>query len=215
MKSNMASDNHFLLGFFASKNPKFVFLKIIPILVFYFIILVKSEVAFYRIGTYFLIGLFSWSFFEYIVHRFGYHKRTKSKKVQWFLDAFHLHHHNNLMDYRVLNAGFLLIYPLTIILLGAVYMLTNNLDNVSSFGLGMTLYYLFYEYVHYQIHKKRHQKGYLNKFQKYHLHHHYKNWNKNYGNTITLWDKIFKTYDVKYKSLILTDYQVNDLILKE
>lgn len=211
----MASENHCLLQFFASRNPKFVFLKIIPILIFYFVLLIKSEVVFYKVGIVFSIGLFSWTFFEYIVHRVGYHKRTKSAKVQWFLDAFHLHHHNNLMDYRVLNAGVLLIYPLTIIILSLVYLLTKNLVFVSSFGLGMTLYYLFYEYVHYQIHKKRHQKGYLNMIQKYHLHHHYKNWNKNFGNTITIWDKIFNTYDVNYKRLVLTDNQVDDLILKE
>lgn len=215
MKSNMASENHFLLGFFASRNPKFVLLKIIPILVFYGVILFKSEAIIYKLVIFFFIGLFSWSFFEYIVHRVAYHNRSKSKKIQWFLDAFHLHHHNNLMDYRVLNAGVMLIYPLTVLILGVVYLFTNNLDFVCSFGFGMTLYYLFYEYVHYQIHKKRHQKGYLNMLQKYHLYHHYKNWNKNFGNTITIWDKIFSTYDVNYKSLVLTDNQVNDLILKE
>jgi sterol desaturase/sphingolipid hydroxylase (fatty acid hydroxylase superfamily) len=215
MKNNMASDNHYLLRFFASRNPTFVLLKIIPILIFYAVVLVQSEITFLKIGIYFIIGVVSWSFFEYIVHRVAYHKRTKNKKVQWFLDAFHLHHHNNLKDYRVLNAGVLLIYPLTILILSTVYLLTNNLVIASSFGLGMTLYYLFYEYVHYQIHKKRHQKGYLKMLQNYHLHHHYKNWKSNFGNTITLWDKLFNTYDAKYKKLILTDTQTNDLILKE
>lgn len=211
----MASDDHYLLRFFASRNPTFVLLKIMPILVFYTIVLFQSNVSFYKIGIYFAFGVFSWSFFEYIVHRVGYHKRTKSKKVQWFLDALHLHHHNNLMDYRVLNAGVLLIYPLTIVILGTVYLATKNLVIVSSFGLGMSLYYLFYEFIHYQIHKKKHQKGYLKNIQKYHLYHHYKNWNTNFGNTITFWDKVFKTYDANYKRFTLTDSQVNDLILKE
>ena len=211
----MASDNHFLLRFFASRNPKSVFLKITPILVFYVFVFFTNQLKPFHLIFTFVVGLLSWSFFEYIVHRIGYHKRSKNKKVQWFLDAFHLHHHHNLQDYRVLNAGFLLIYPLTIVLLSSVYLLTKNLVLVSSFGLGMTIYYLFYEYVHYQIHLKKHKSGYLKKLQNYHLHHHYKNWRTNFGNTITIWDKIFKTYDASYKDFILSEKQIRDLILKE
>jgi sterol desaturase/sphingolipid hydroxylase (fatty acid hydroxylase superfamily) len=212
---NMASENHYVLQFFASRNPKFVLLKIIPLLVFYFVILFKNKFSFYQVASLFLLGVLSWSLFEYFVHRIGYHKRSKNKKLQWYLDAMHLHHHNNLKDYRVLNAGFLLIYPLTVIVLTFIYLLTNNIVLTVSFGLGITFYYLFYEYVHYQIHKKQHQKGYLNVLQKYHLYHHYNNWNTNFGNTITIWDKVFKTYDIRYKKLILTEDQLNDLIQKK
>ena len=209
----MASENHYLLRFFVSRNPKWVALKIVPILVLYFTIIFKNEVSIYTIIALFL-GVFIWSFFEYFVHKIGYHKRTKNKKIQWYLDAFHLHHHKNLKDYSVLNAGFLLIYPLTIIILSLVYFLIKDIVLVAYFGLGMTLYYLFYEYIHYQIHKKIHLFGYLKMIQKYHLHHHYINWNKNFGNTITIWDRVFKTYDASYKEFNLTNKQREDLILK-
>lgn len=211
---NMASENHYLLRFFASRNPKSVLLKITPVLIAYFFVLFNNDFVFYKAIILFLLGVLSWSLFEYFVHKIGYHKRTKNKKLQWYLDAMHLHHHNNLKDYRVLNAGFLLIYPLTIIVLSLIYLFTSNMVLTASFGLGMTLYYLFYEYVHYQIHKKHHQKGYLNVLQKYHLYHHYNNWNTNFGNTITIWDKAFNTYDARYKKLILTEHQLNDLIQK-
>lgn len=161
----------------------------------------------------FVLGVVSWSLFEYLVHRFAYHKRTNSKKIQWYLDAFHLHHHKNLQDYSVLNASFLLIYPLTLIILSTIYFVTEDLVLTASFGLVMTLYYLFYEYVHYLIHLKTHTNFYLKYIQKYHLYHHYKNWNKNFGNTITLWDKIFGTYDANYKNLTLTKKQQADFIL--
>ncbi len=212
---NMASDNHYLLRFFASRNPKFVFLKILPVLCFYIFVLLQNNFIFHKLLLWIVLGVLSWSFFEYFVHRVGYHKRTNSRKLQWFLDAFHLHHHKNLKDYRVLNAGFLLMYPLTIIILVVIYLLTNSIVLTVGFGLGKTFYYLFYEYVHYQIHKKIHKKGYLNLFQKYHLYHHYKNWNVNFGNTITIWDKVFNTYDDRYKKLILTKNQIEDLILKK
>lgn len=213
----MASENHFILDFFASRNPTQVILKTIPLLILYvYVLFTMFNVAiFNKIVLMFFRGFISWSMFEYFVHRVFYHKRTKSKKIQWYLDAMHLHHHKNLKDYRVLNAGFLMIYPLTFFVLSLTYLIAKDIILVASFGLGMTLYYLFYEYIHYQIHYKFHSKGYLNFVQKYHLYHHYYNWNKNFGNTIAIWDKLFGTYDAKYKELELTKEQVQNFILKK
>ena len=41
-----------------------------------------------------------------------------------------------------------------------------------------------------------------------------KNWNKNFGNTISIWDRIFNTYDENYKKLEFTEEQLQDLITK-
>lgn len=211
---NMASENHFLLSFFASRNPKQVLFKTTPILLLYVYVLSLSSTPFYKLIISYFLGCICWSLFEYFVHRIVYHKRTKNKNLQWYLDAMHLHHHKNLKDYRVLNAGYLLIYPLTLIVLFITYIIVGKIDLVASFGLGMTLYYLFYEYVHYQIHYKVHHSGYFNFIQKYHLYHHYNNWKKNYGNTTTIWDRVFNTYDSDYRKMNLTKEQIQDLIMK-
>lgn len=36
--------------------------------------------------------------------------------------------------------------------------------------------------------------------QKFHLHHHYSEWNANFGNTTAIWDKLLGTYSGDYKS---------------
>jgi sterol desaturase/sphingolipid hydroxylase (fatty acid hydroxylase superfamily) len=56
----------------------------------------------------------------------------------------------------------------------------------------------FYEWVHYTLHYKIHQNGYLKYIQMYHLHHHDVAANKNYGNTSHFWDVVFGTYDPAY-----------------
>lgn len=173
--------------------------------------LVGSKVN--MLGFFFLVlGMITWSFFEYATHRWFYHTVFKNKKLAWFLDAFHLHHHHNLTDYRVLNAGLFLIYPLAAFFWLVVFLMTQNTVLASWFGLGTLLYYFFYENVHYFIHYKIHHSGYMNFIQKYHLHHHYKRWNKNFGNTTTFWDKVLGTYDAEYKHFIIDKEVEQELI---
>jgi len=209
---NMATTHPGLLKWFASKNPFFVFLKIIPLLVlFIWMVSPLMSAKEWNIGLY-IAGLFTWSFFEYATHRWFYHTIFKNRKVQWFLEAFHLHHHHNLTDYRVLNAGLLLVYPLGLFFWLGMYLFTFDLELASWFGLGILTYYFFYENVHYFIHFKVYESGYMKFIQKYHLYHHYKRWHKNFGNTVTFWDKLFGTYDSEYKSFEITKEIEQELI---
>ncbi len=212
---NMATTHPRLLSWFASKNPLLVFVKIIPLIALYsYGATLKATLSLGSLG-FFILGIFIWSLFEYITHRWVYHTIFKNNSLQWFLEAFHLHHHHNMKDYRVLNAGLLLIYPLALFFSGLVFLITNSIPLASFFGLGNLCYYFFYENVHYYIHYKVYTKGYMQLIQKYHLYHHYNKWNKNYGNTISLWDRIFNTYDASYKDFVLTEAQLTDLITIE
>ncbi len=208
----MATTHPKMLRWFASKNPFFVFLKVTPLLLVFVLMVVNLEIK-NSLGLLFLLaGMFTWSFFEYVTHRWVYHKVFKHEKLRWFFETFHLHHHNNLTDYRVLNAGLFLIYPLTSFFWLAVFLLSSNAAIASWFGIGALIYYFFYENVHYQIHHKVHKGGYMSFIQKFHLYHHYKRWNKNFGNTITFWDRLLGTYDPSYKQFVLTDEMKKDLI---
>jgi 4-hydroxysphinganine ceramide fatty acyl 2-hydroxylase len=209
-RNNMATTHPRLLKWFASKNPWFVFLKIIPLLIAFVWMIYNTEASKTHGLLFLLFGLVTWSFFEYATHRWIYHTVFKRKNLSWFLDAFHLHHHHNLTDYRVLNAGLFLIYPLAAFFWLLIFLLTKNIALASWFGLGTLLYYFFYENVHFFIHYKIHDKGYMKFIQKYHLHHHYKRWNKNFGNTTTFWDKLFRTYDPEYKQ-----FEVNGVVEHE
>jgi len=208
----MATTHPRLLKWFASKNPFFVFLKISPIILAFVWMIFSSQANSNYALLFLVMGMVSWSFFEYVTHRWIYHTIFKNKKLSWFLDAFHLHHHRNLTDYRVLNAGLFLIYPLAAFFWLITFSLTFNIELASWFGLGMLIYYFFYENVHYFIHYKIYKSGYMKFIQKYHLYHHYKQWNKNFGNTTTFWDKLLGTYDPKYKQFKISEEIEKDLI---
>ncbi len=208
----MAISHPRLLKWFASRNPFFVFLKIMPLIISFVWIVFNSEIRNLYGLHFFLLGIFAWSFFEYITHRWLYHTIFNNKKLKWFLDAFHIHHHNNLTDYRVLNAGLFLIYPLAIFLWLILFLFTSNTEMASWFCMGMLAYYFFYENIHYFIHYKIYTTGYMKFIQKYHLYHHYNKWNKNFGNTITFWDKLLGTYDPEYKQFKITKEIEKELI---
>ncbi len=207
----MAETNRPLLRWFASKNPWFSALKVVPFVLIYIIILFETGIDF-LFPFWFVNGIIVWSLFEYVVHRWVYHTPIRSSKIRWFVDAFHEHHHRNLDDYEVLNAGFLLSYPITIIVLSVVFLSTWSLYATACFGLGMTLYYIFYEIVHYLIHYKCWSGGYMSFIQKYHLFHHHENWNRNFGNTISFWDRIFGSYDGDYRDFEISESMRKDFI---
>ena len=210
---NMATTHPKLLSWFASKNPIHVFIKLIPLVATYSYDIVSASSYEINSFLFFILGLITWSLFEYVTHRWLYHTAFKNKRLKWFLEAFHLYHHHELKDYRVLNAGIFLIYPIAIFFWIIIYWVTQSSYLASFYGLGTLTYYYFYENIHYYIHYKVYTKGYMQMIQKYHLFHHYKKWNKNYGNTITTWDKIFNTYDVSYKNFTLSKEQLTDLKL--
>jgi sterol desaturase/sphingolipid hydroxylase (fatty acid hydroxylase superfamily) len=144
------------------------------------------------------LGVVAWTFFEYAVHRWLYHTRFSSPRVRWFMEAFHLHHHRLLGDHRVLNAG-LLSWPNSLLFFGGYALVMPTLADAALAHFAMTLSYVGYEYVHFQIHNRKHDRGYFAFIQRYHLFHHEKKWSANFANTSTLWDRVFGTYDARYQ----------------
>jgi 4-hydroxysphinganine ceramide fatty acyl 2-hydroxylase len=213
--NNMATTHPRLLVWFASKNPFFVFIKLVPILLFLGFPLLSNFNFQWQYFVHFGIGIFVWSIFEYAIHRWLYHIQFKHKRIQWFFEAFHQYHHNFLDKHHVLNAGFLLIYPLFVFYWGLYFTITNNIISTNFFCCGLLTYYFAYEIVHYLIHYKKFTKGYMYFIQQYHLHHHYKAGNKNYGNTSTLWDKILGTYDVRYKIFDISKTESKHFIMNK
>lgn len=207
---NMATTSPRLLTFFASKNPLMVLVKLAPILGILIYLISNSTTKWNFL--YFIIGIVAWSVFEYTSHRWVYHKNFKNRRVRWLLETFHLYHHNTPKDYRVLNAGFFLMYPLAIVIWSLFYLFTLDIFSATWISLGFLTYYFFYENIHYFIHYKEFKNGYLRKMQLYHLHHHHRNWNKNYGNTTLFWDKILGTYDKGFKTFILSKEQKSHFI---
>lgn len=199
----MIDDYPKLVKFFASSNPVHLLLFVLPLWVLSFYLMSGSSTSGLTLVLSFLGGVLYWSFLEYAIHRWLYHSKYPTRALHYFLGSFHLYHHRNMGDHRVLTAGFLMIYLMTPLVLSPLLYFTQDPGVFGAATLGLTAFYYFYEWIHYTLHYKVHQSGYLNYIQKYHLHHHDRAPRKNFGNTSHLWDVVLGTYDPSY-----ADYQM-------
>lgn len=140
----------------------------------------------------FLAGVLAWTFFEYAIHRWVYHGRIRNLKLRAFVESFHIYHHRNMEDPRVITAGPLMILPLSAIILLPSWWLMGK--SFGTFGIGFVSAYYFYEWVHFLIHRSDTEIAYIRYIRNYHLFHHDHRWDRCFGNTSSLWDHLLGTY---------------------
>lgn len=143
----------------------------------------------------FAVGVFVWTLIEYGLHRFLFHLDDRLPEKQWaFTLHFLLHgvHHYLPMD------RFRLVMPPTLFVVlctpfyKLVFALLPYYWACAGFAGGM-LGYVCYDLTHYFLHHSQ-LPPYMRKLKKYHLEHHYKNYELGFGVTSWFWDKVFGTY---------------------
>lgn len=199
----MIQDRPELIKYFASKGPLHLLIYVVPLWCFFSFQLAAHHPQLNLTLLGLLLGGIYWTFLEYFIHRFVYHTHYPIPFINYFIGSFHSYHHSNMKDHRILNAGFLMIYGLTPVVLAPFWPLVKDMAFLYAMALGLSLAYFGYECVHYLLHYKEYKTGYLGYIQRYHMYHHDHAPLKNFGNTSHLWDVIFGTYDKRYK-----DYQM-------
>ncbi|MBK8829971.1 MAG: sterol desaturase family protein [Saprospiraceae bacterium] len=144
----------------------------------------------------FIGGVFFWTFFEYIAHRFIFHLETTSERGKKIVYIFHGNHHHYPKDKTRL-----FMPPLPSILIsGTIFGLMYLVMQLNAFAFfpGFMLGYLLYGSIHYAIHAWRPPFSWArNHWRNHHLHH-YQNEHMGYGVSSTLWDHVFGTmFDLK------------------
>ncbi|KAG2234264.1 hypothetical protein INT48_002854 [Thamnidium elegans] len=150
----------------------------------------------------FVLGIVIWSLLEYLLHRFFFHLDDLLPDTQMaFVLHFVIHgfHHYLPMDklrlvmpptlciviaYPLVRLGYILFPP----------MMAYGVVAGGFFG------YILYDCTHYYLHHARVFKVHFKEMKKYHLAHHYKNYEGGYGITSKIWDYCFGTvleYDPK------------------
>lgn len=210
----MIQDRPELIKYFASNNPWHLLVFVIPLWCFFLFGMVENSPGLTTCFVGIILGALYWTFLEYFIHRFVYHTNYAQKFLRYFVGSFHLYHHANMKDHRILNAGFLMIYGLTPVVLLPVWLVTKDFNFLYAMAFGLSVAYYLYECVHYLLHFKRYETGYLGYIQKYHFHHHDHAPLKNFGNTSHFWDVIFGTYDKNYKSYHMSERTEATLITK-
>ncbi len=196
----MIQDFPHLVKYVASRNPVHLLLFVLPLWSFFLYHALSTQSLTVTTVLAVLGGAVYWSFLEYVIHRFLYHTPYRSKFMKYFMGSFHSYHHQDMSDHRVLNAGFLMVYLVTPTVLSPLLLFTRDVQLLSGLALGLVSAHYFYEWVHYTLHYKVHEEGYLAYIQNYHFHHHDKAPGKNFGNTSHVWDVVFGTYDPAYKN---------------
>ncbi len=146
-------------------------------------------------GVY-VIGIFFWSFTEYVLHRFLFHHHPnteKGKKINYIL---HGNHHEYPRDKQRL---FMPAVP-SIIIASCFFILFYLFMQRYAFAFfpGFMLGYLIYGSMHYAIHAWNPPFKWMKALWRNHHLHHYKHTDKGFGVSSTLWDHVFGTmFDLK------------------
>ena len=149
-----------------------------------------------------MFGLFLWTLVEYGMHRFLFHIDEWLPDNRWFLTAHFLLHgvHHYLPTDRLR-----LVMPPTLFL-ALAYPWYRLARLIFPYYIAIAIYsggimgYIFYDTTHYLLHHQT-LPSYWRELKKYHLAHHYKNFDLGYGVTSKLWDIVFGTDSVPHLPL--------------
>lgn len=149
-----------------------------------------------RVWTTWAVGIFSWSLFEYLAHRFLFHMTPTSATGKRIAYILHGNHHHYPRDKQRLFMPPVPSLILSSTIFGTFYLLMGN--NAFMFFPGFLLGYLLYGSMHYAIHAWNPPFPFMKPLWRNHHLHHYKDEHMGFGVSSTLWDRVFGTmFDLK------------------
>lgn len=170
--------------------PLFVYLPVIFYLVWYSLFYNQINILFFTV--YVILGLFIWSFTEYILHRYLFHFYPTTEWLRNIHFIFHGVHHDYPNDAKRLVMPPSASIPLAILF----YILFKYLLPVGTndaFFIGFISGYLVYDMMHYALHHANFKNGFWKKLKQHHMLHHYSDASKGYGVSSDFWDRILRS----------------------
>lgn len=140
------------------------------------------------------IGLFSWSVFEYVMHRFIFHYDARSRLGRKFLYHAHVSHHENPVAKSGLSSSLIMGLPIGVAYWLLAWAATGSWVAASWLFIGLAAGFFSYKWVHFQCHHRRSRLRVLRYLRHYHLLHHYKTTELRFGVTSPLFDLVFRTF---------------------
>ncbi len=190
------------LEYFTKSHPLTIWSIYVPVIIFFLITafnnygLTTASILFA-----FLAGICSWTLFEYLIHRYAFHFGAASERATKFVYLIHGNHHEYPRDKQRLFMPALpsLILAATFF---SLFYLIGFLLQISSYVFaffpGFLLGYLLYGSMHYAIHAWNPPFKWMKPLWRNHHLHHYKEQEKGFGVSSTLWDHVFGTmFDLK------------------
>lgn len=180
------------LEYLTKTNPVVIWMLYLPLIIYLtYVSLRNGYFNVFQIMGLIMAGLLCWTLAEYLLHRFLFHAKinnNKSKRIQYIL---HGNHHHFPRDKQRL-----FMPPVPSIFLASIWELFFfGLMGVASlpFFSGFILGYLLYGTMHYAIHTISPPFSWMKPLWRNHYLHHYKEEEKGFGVSSTLWDRVFGT----------------------
>lgn len=138
----------------------------------------------------FLAGVFTWTLFEYVAHRYVFHLAGESEGAKSFSYRIHGVHHEFPRDHGRL----FMPPPIGLAIMAVLFSLIYLVLGVSTFMFfsGFIVGYVAYAFLHYCMHRYK-PPPMLRFLWRHHLQHHYKCPDLAYGVSSPLWDMVFGT----------------------
>lgn len=155
-----------------------------------------NEFSISYVALIFFCGLFFWSFFEYIAHRYIFHWTSEHPIAKRISYVLHGNHHHFPRDKQRL---FMPPVP-SLIMASAIIGIFYLILGVKAFMFfpGFMFGYLMYGTMHYAIHAWNPPFKWMKGLWRNHHLHHYKDEGKGFGVSSTIWDHVFGTmFDLK------------------
>ena len=178
-------------------HPLVIWGMYIPVIV-YMLYYANAKLGFTggRVALVFFGGMFFWSFFEYLAHRWLFHFEARSARMRKFVYTLHGNHHHYPRDRQRLFMPPVPSLIIATVLFSLMYLLMKGYAFM--FFPGFILGYLTYGTMHYAIHAWNPPFKWMKGLWRNHHLHHYKNEHNGYGVSSTLWDHVFGTmFDLK------------------
>jgi sterol desaturase/sphingolipid hydroxylase (fatty acid hydroxylase superfamily) len=182
---------------FTRVHPMVPFVLWVPIIVgLYFFSFRDTALSSMSIFAWSLIGLFSWTLAEYLLHRFAFHFPAESPLGKRFVYLMHGLHHNDPND-----PTRLLMPPLPALIYSAAlfgfFRLLLGPDAILPFFGAFLIGYLIYDYIHYYVHHFKPTNEWGKYLKKYHMVHHFQDHDAKWGVSSPFWDFVFGTMNLK------------------
>jgi 4-hydroxysphinganine ceramide fatty acyl 2-hydroxylase len=148
-----------------------------------------------RLFLFFALGVFIWTFLEYLLHRFLFHLQLpiRNSHVRDIINGSHFLHHASPRDRNKI-----LVHPsYGIVVSSLVYVLIYAVGRNAAAAVviltGVWAGFLYYEAVHYRVHFTLSASPFIARQRKVHFYHHFTNNKRCFGVTTPLWDYVFGT----------------------
>lgn len=185
------------LEFFSHIHPATPVIVFTPIIGwFLYLAYAVNELSVISITGLFFLGLFFWTFIEYILHRFAFHYQPKTawgKRLHYILHGIH---HDYPSDATRLVMTPTVSLPLAAFFYGLLWLIFG-FAYVNAIFVGLAFGYVCYDTIHYATHHFKLKRGVGKWLRQYHMRHHFQDEDTRYGVSTPLWDYVFGTVEKK------------------